>query len=401
MRRPLHHRRTKRTVALGASALAAAGAAAAILALPRHEQPAPATVRAHATAPVVRGSLGTTTVVQGTLQFTQRRTLPAGLAGVVTGLPAVGTRIGFGEALYLVDMQPALLLAGTVPMWRPFERGMPDGPDVEQLEAALQTMGYFAGTVDESFTAMTAAAIERMQRALGVHCVAPRKRAVGDRRAAASGSARVGGEPADSATAEGSPETLVPTCGVLPLGTIVFGTGAARVAERRTTVGATIEQGSPVLTLSSAVKVVRADVRLDDQRLAAKGAAATIVLPDGTRVRGRVAHVGSATERQQAGSRTSTVVVPTTIAVENQRRLGRLEHAPVTVRLPGVRRRGVLSVPVEALVALDDAHFAVEVPAAGGATKRVPVKTGLFAAGRVEIAGRGIRAGVRVVVPEG
>lgn len=385
-------RRRRRFVALAVSALAAAGAAAAIVAVPRGDEPAPAIAREHTTAPVVRGRLGTTTIVQGKLQFAGQRSLPAGLAGVVTGLPAVGTRIGFGEALYLVDMQPALLLAGSVPMWRPFARGMPDGPDVRQLEAGLQAMGYFAGTVDHAFTELTAAAIERMQRALGVSCVAPPRVA---RRApsAADADADVDDVP--------PPAPPGPTCGVLQLGTIVFGSGAVRVAERRTTVGATIAQGSPVLALSSEEKVVRADVRLDDQRLAARGAPATIVLPDGTRVRGRVAHVGATTERRQAGGSASTVVVPTTIAVENQRRLGRLEHAPVTVRLPGVQRRGVLSVPVEALVALDDTRFAVEVPAAGGAPERVPVRTGLFAAGRVEIAGRGIRAGVEVVVPEG
>ncbi|ADB49017.1 peptidoglycan-binding protein [Conexibacter woesei] len=405
MLRSLQPRRTKRTVALAASALAAAGAAAAILTVPRDDDPAPAIVREHTTSPVVRGTLGTTTIVPGKLQFTQMRTLPAGLSGVVTGLPAAGAQIDFGEALYLVNMQPALLLPGTVPMWRPFERGMPDGPDVQQLEAGLQAMGYFAGTVDRSFTELTATAIERMQRALGVSCVAPPRTA---RRAPSAADSPPSATPDTSAasppppaTADASPATLGPTCGVLQLGTIVFGAGAVRVAERRTTVGATIEQGSPVLALSSDVKVVRADVRLDDQRLAARGAAAVIVLPAGTRVRGRVARVGAATERRQPSSSTSTIVIPTTIAVENQRRLGRLEHAPVTVHLPGVQRRGVLSVPVEALVALDDTHFAVEVPAAGSATERVPVRTGLFAAGRVEISGRGIRAGVQVVVPEG
>lgn len=386
MLRSPQDRRGRRIVALAASASAlAVGGVAATMIVQRHDEPAHVPTRAHATAPVVRGTVSAPTIVQGTLQFAGRRTVLASVAGVVTGLPVSGTRIDFGQALYLVNMQPALLLRGSIPMWRPFEQGMPDGPDVQQLETGLQTMGYLPGTVDESFTETTSAAISRMQEALGVSCVAPPPR----RRAPPS-------------APEGTPPSaLVPTCGELPLGTIVFGTSGVRVAQRRTTVGAAIEVGGPVLAVSSDVKAVRADVMLDDRHLAARGAAATVVLPDGTRVSGKVAGVGSATERRQVDGSAASVVIPTTIAVENQRRLRRFGHAPVTVRLAGEQRRGVLSVPVEALVALDDTHFAVEVPGARGGTRRIAVRTGLFAAGRVEISGRGIREGVEVVVPEG
>jgi hypothetical protein len=59
----------------------------------------------------------------------------------------------------------------------------------------------------------------------------------------------------------------------------------------------------------------------------------------------------------------------------------------------------VLSVPVEALLALSGDRFGVEVLQADGTTKRMPVTTGLFAAGRVEVSGDGISAGQKVVVP--
>jgi hypothetical protein len=93
-------------------------------------------------------------------------------------------------------------------------------------------------------------------------------------------------------------------------------------------------------------------------------------------------------------------VVPTTIALRGRRRIEGLTRAPVTVQLTSAQRRDVLSVPVEALVALSDTRFAVEVPAASGVLRRVPVTTGLFAAGRVVVSGPGLRAGLSVVVPQ-
>jgi hypothetical protein len=54
-------------------------------------------------------------------------------------------------------------------------------------------------------------------------------------------------------------------------------------------------------------------------------------------------------------------------------------------------------VPVEALVARRGGGYGVEL-AAG--RRVVPVETGLFAGGYVEIEGSGIREGTRVVVPD-
>jgi hypothetical protein len=195
-------------------------------------------------------------------------------------------------------------------------------------------------------------------------------------------------------------QALVQRClATLPLGSIVFGEDAVRVGARRTTSGAQIAAGSAVLGVSAADKIVTADVKLDDQTLAAKGTAVTVALPDGTAARGRVTGVGSATEKRLAGGNATAVVIPTTIGLRRQARVRRFQRAPVTVRFAGTQRRNVLSVPVEALVALDDTRFAVELPGAGGTTTRLPVRTGLFAAGRVEISGSGVHAGLRVAVP--
>jgi multidrug efflux pump subunit AcrA (membrane-fusion protein) len=79
--------------------------------------------------------------------------------------------------------------------------------------------------------------------------------------------------------------------------------------------------------------------------------------------------------------------------------VGRLDEAPVTVGIARETRRGVLAVPVTALLARSGGGYAVEVVAAG-ARRRVPVETGLFADGHVEVSGRGISEGTRVAVPQ-
>jgi hypothetical protein len=59
----------------------------------------------------------------------------------------------------------------------------------------------------------------------------------------------------------------------------------------------------------------------------------------------------------------------------------------------------VLAVPVVALLALPKGGFGGEV-VDGATTRIVPVRTGMFAAGRVEVRGKGIADGARVGVPK-
>jgi membrane fusion protein (multidrug efflux system) len=357
------------------------GAAVAVL-LPGDRERSAVPRRTSATALVARGTVSEHTIVQGTLQYAAPRTVTAGLAGTITDLPAVGTQVGFGQALFRIDTQPVLLLRGTAPMWRPFAPGMVDGPDVAQLEAGLQATGFFAGAVDTSFTTATSAAITRLQRAFGETCTPPSRTRARD------------------TTPTVEPPLSGPTCGSLALGTVVFGATSVRVASHRAAVGARAAVGSPVLGVSADHQVVRVDIKLDDQRLATRGTAVTVALPGGASVRGRVASVGAAVEKRQAGGNSTAVVVPTTIALRGRRRSKGFARAPVTVQLTSAQRRNVLSVPVEALVALSDTRFAVEVPGGRGAPRRVPVTTGLFAAGRVVVSGPGLRAGLPVVVPQ-
>lgn len=155
-----------------------------------------------------------------------------------------------------------------------------------------------------------------------------------------------------------------------------------------------------MLTVSSLAKIVQADLKLDNQTLAVVGTVVAVALPDGTSAEGTVTRVGVAVERKQAGSETTSVVIPITIALTDPAAAANFQRASVKVGFVGERRDDVLTVPVEALIALDDTRFGVEVPAVEGTTKRVAVTVGLFAAGRVEISGEGIAEGTSVVVPE-
>jgi multidrug efflux pump subunit AcrA (membrane-fusion protein) len=136
----------------------------------------------------------------------------------------------------------------------------------------------------------------------------------------------------------------------------------------------------------------------------AEGRAVTVVLPDGTEVAGTVAAVGSVAREAEgsdaspAGSGTSAgATVRVTVSVGTAE-VAAYDQAPVTVRVVSAERPEVLTVPVAALLAVPGGGYAVEVVTDSG-TEVVPVTTGLFADGRVEVSGDGIAEGTRVGVP--
>jgi multidrug efflux pump subunit AcrA (membrane-fusion protein) len=70
--------------------------------------------------------------------------------------------------------------------------------------------------------------------------------------------------------------------------------------------------------------------------------------------------------------------------------------APVDVIVAIDRRKDVLTVPVNALLAVAEGGFGLEVVDDDGTTEVVPVRTGLFGDGRVEVKGKGIAEGTVV-----
>jgi hypothetical protein len=74
-----------------------------------------------------------------------------------------------------------------------------------------------------------------------------------------------------------------------------------------------------------------------------------------------------------------------------------LDSAPVSVTLVAAEKKGVLAVPVAALVALAEGGYGVQV-IEDGKVEYLPVETGMFAAGMVEVTG--VEKGTVVGVPE-
>lgn len=92
----------------------------------------------------------------------------AATVGLVTWLPAAGSTVTSGGALYRVDNEPVVLLEGNATLYRDLAQG-DTGDDVHALEEALAALGYGATmTVDQSFTSATAAALEDFQEAAGL-----------------------------------------------------------------------------------------------------------------------------------------------------------------------------------------------------------------------------------------
>jgi peptidoglycan hydrolase-like protein with peptidoglycan-binding domain len=349
-------RRIRGTVGIAAGVLViAAGAAAAVgfggadAATPTRSNLPPATVT------VDRTTLTQTETVSGILGYGEASTVKArGGGGTLTWLPAPGTIVTRGKPVYEVDEEPVVLLYGQKPLYRPLSSGV-SGADVEQFEKNLSALGYDGFTVDDEYSSSTADAVREWQEDLGVN------------------------------------ET-----GTVGLGQVVLAPGQVRVAEHKLAPGD--PANGPVLTYTGTTRVVTVDLEVDKQQLVRKGVAATVELPDGKQVKGTVASVGTVATTSTANNQ-QTTTVEVTVTVADQKALGTLDEAPVSVILAAEQRKDVLAVPINALVALAEGGYGLQV-VDGATTHYVAVDTGMFASGRVEVTGDGVVEGLVVGVPK-
>ncbi|MGP3920649.1 peptidoglycan-binding protein [Nonomuraea sp. 10N515B] len=300
--------------------------------------------------PITRSDMVDTKQVSGTLGYAGRRIQPNRASGVVTATRAEGTVVRRGGWLYKVEGKPVFLMYGAVPMYRRLGVGT-TGPDVQQLELNLVKLGYKPGTVDKTFTAVTAQAVWAWQRDKGL---------------VATGRAEVS--------------------------QVIFSRGALRIAENTKEAGDAAE-GS-VVTTTRTERAITIKLETSNQQFARKGARVRVQLPDGKKVAGTISSVGTIARPGKDADSPATIDVSVKVGGE----LGRLDQAPVTVELRTGRRKDVLSVPVEALIAREGGQYGVRV-VQGGTRQVVPVETGLFTGSRVEISGAGLSEGVRVEVP--
>lgn len=358
-RRALRRRRRRRWVAvvLVVAAAAAAGVVVWVLRSAPHAQPAsglPPT-----TASVVRTTLTQTESINGTLSYPQATPLANRLTGTVTSVPAPGTVVRQGQPLYSVDQLPVVLLYGPVPDYRALTVGT-IGADVQQLETDLRAMGYTGFTVDDTYTDATALAVRQWQHDNGL------------------------------------PET-----GTVDLGRIVFLSGPVRVSSDSAHVGQVASPGGPLLSYTGPDRIVTADVDVTQLPLVPVGTRATVTLPGDVTVDATVTAVGSASNTTNTDQSTPTdpnsATFPVTFAIADQQRAGTVTGAPVSISVVGQRAANVLAVPVAALLALREGGYGVQV-VHGTTTRIVAVRTGMFAAGLVQVSGQGITEGTVVGV---
>jgi peptidoglycan hydrolase-like protein with peptidoglycan-binding domain len=348
-------------------ALAVVAVGQAVLGRPRPAVPAPQV--ATAMAPVTRGTVTQRIQIAGVLGFDgTHQVAHQGRAGILTAAAQPGAVVRRGGVLYRVDNQPVRLLFGTVPAYRDLAAGMPDGPDVHQLEQNLAALRLDPGRVDQRFTGATAAAIRRWQARWGL--------------------------PAWRRT------------GALPLGAVVFAPVALRIGQVPAVVGTSVAPDAPVLAATSTRRVVTAQLPADRQRLVhtgdkvrmtVSGASAPV---SGTVVRvGRVAATpetdrGGVDGGANGGSQPATVTV--TVRADFPAGGPDLDRAPAQVAITTASHRDVLLVPVVALLPAPGDGYQVRL-ASGG---HVRVRPGLFdsTAGTVEVRGE-LTVGQLVQVP--
>ena len=391
-RTPRGGRRRPRAAAVAVPILAAGVTAGALLggyAL-RPSRPAAAPQTPTGTAPVVRTNLANTVQVNGSLSYAGADTVVNQAPGTAyTALPAEGAIIRRGQRVYEVDGAPVTLFYGARPQWRALSEDVVPGPDVAQLDRNLIALGFGAYlTVSDYFTGATAYAVELWQQATGL-----------------------------------------PVTGTVPLGQVVFEPGALRVVNVAASLGATPQPGATVLTATSPVPVVVAQLPVTQEYLVHAGDHVTVTLPDGvTTTPGTVTAVssvavatggtpsdgaspgqpgtggsgGSGGAGGAGGAGGSQDTVAMTVRLTHPAAAGHLDQAPVSVNVVSAQAHGVLAVPVSALVALAGGGYAVEVVHGSGALaarQLVPVQTGLFSDTLVQVSGAQLAPGLEVEVP--
>ena len=312
------------------------------------------------TTTVKRETLLDTSTTAGELGYGTATTASSRLSGTVTDLPSVGDTVKRGEALYEVDDVPVTLMYGSLPAYRELKDGV-EGADVEQFEKNLAALGYVGFDVDEDFTSNTAAAVERWQEDHGLE------------------------------------ET-----GVVALGSVVFAPAKVRIDGLTAEEGSATAPGQEVLTFTGTSKAVTVEIDTEDQRLAKKGGKVAVELPNGETLKGVISDVTTVVKPSEDPNGEDETKVEVTVDIPGkkaQKLAAPFAMAAVNVTFTVDRRKDVLTVPVAALLALQEGGFGLEV-VKGGASSYVPVTTGLFADGKVEVSGDGISRGTVVGMPK-
>ncbi|MFJ7156276.1 peptidoglycan-binding protein [Streptomyces sp. NPDC101118] len=321
------------------------------------------------TAPVTRGDLGNGLQVDGTLGYAKERKLNAAAQGVLTWVAGEGSAVPRDGRLYEVDGRPVRLMYGSVPMYRALKAG-DEGEDVKQLKANLRALGFGTGLDpdDGTFTQGTVTAVKRWQKSHGLK-----------------------------------------QTGQVGPGDVAFATGPQRVQAADAATGDQAAPGKPVLTLTGTERVVRFKLDVGRAASARTGDEVTVSLPGGGTATGRIGSVGRAAADEgqgqgSGGAGDGAAKVEVTVLLDRPGEVRAPDRTPVSVGLTGETVKGVLSVPVNALLALAGGGFGVQVvedgPDGRPRVREVRVELGMFGQGRVEVKGGALKEGMKVGVPK-
>jgi peptidoglycan hydrolase-like protein with peptidoglycan-binding domain len=310
----------------------------------------PAPVR---TVPITKTDLADKRSLTGKLGYGGETTLTGRKPGTITALPQPATVLDRGKSVYKVDAKPVPLFYGDIPLYRDVGPGVPNGPDVKVIEENLKALGFGGfGTPDEKFTDATATAIKKWQKSLKVD-----------------------------------------QTGSIGAGDVIVTGGPFRVSSVSATLGA---QGTgAVLKYTGVDRAVTVQVKAEQRDLAKPGAKVGLTVA-GKPISGTVTGSTEAPPDDSQNGMPGSQDTKFNVTIKLDEEAGGPDASSVDVRFTSDSRKGVLVVPVGALLALVEGGYAVEV-VEGEDRRLAGVKPGLFADGKVEISGPDLREGMRVV----
>jgi hypothetical protein len=289
-----------------------------------------------------------------------------GRSSTFTQLPSVGQVVKRGESVYEINGQPVVLLYGSVFPTRAFVAGMSAGPDIAELNANLDALGYGQGLTGDAFNAASAVAIRAFQSAHGLAVT-----------------------------------------GELLLGSVVFEPGPVRVTSVTPTVGEAVTPGL-VLAATTTARQVKIALDASQQASVKVGDVVTITLPNNQTTPGRISHVSSvatspsssSSGRGGGGEEEGAPTIEVDVTPTDPGATGHLDQAPVNVSITTESVQDALAVPIDALLALAGGGYALEI-SEGDVHRLEAVTLGLFddADGLVQVSGQGVSVGQRVLVP--
>ncbi|MFH9075015.1 efflux RND transporter periplasmic adaptor subunit [Streptomyces alboflavus] len=348
----------RRTGILVGAAAAAVAVGAGALAYEGGDTGGGRSERPPATATVTRADLALAKTVDGKIDYARRRAVKSAVPGTVTVAAREGATVTRGQALYELDDKPVTLLYGPVPAFREMKVGA-RGSDVLELERNLVALGYGSGLyVDPRYDRATAAAVKRWQKSLN----------------------------------------RTPT-GRVGKGDVVFQPEQVKVVRADAALADQVGPDTAALTVASTRPVVRARLDQTDASLTAKGTKVEVTLAGGTTERGRVTGTVDPEDSGEEEASGDTITVEVSLDGGASAASGEDAKATASVKFVSESREDVLTVPVEAVVALrgTDGGYGLQV-VEGRTSRTVRVETGMTADGRIEVRGSRIREGMTVGV---